>query len=937
MKRLIPGAILFALLCPRLHAALPLSWQASNPPPTNSQLNAVAFGNGLFAAAGQQAIITSPNGMDWVLRYGAVNFEFEVYTIAYANGIFVAGGEGAALVGSSDDGIYWRITGGTITDERINGLTFGNGVFLGVGHSPSLGTAFMLVSRNGNDWVGESPPTTNELRAVAYGNNLFVAVGAMGTIITSPDATNWTTRGSGTAVTLNAITFTGSRFIVGGNTGTVLSSVDGISWTPAAPTSFDIKALASGGGAVVAVGNYAEVGKIQASADGLSWPGNAVEFSSRLYGVTYRPDYFVAVGENGLIVRSSGVVSGETNFWTKPTSGTWEEPYWSLGELPSLSNSAVVFANSGNKTLEINHDTTVSSPTSLQIRNLTVDAPLNSSNLLLLDYAGLTTPLQVAEDFTIGGRGALLDYGSAVRAQNLYVHGSATFAGWADAQLNYAYLGTSSQCGQLTISNAIVGIGRLEVFTNSCGTVLQSGGTNRIGTIWFRGNGSYNLSGGMVTVSNGLNVASSGGLTDLAISGGVMKIIFSPLRLGLSGGMSGGGRIFLEGTGTLDAAGANISVANGTFAQSGGTATVSQFDIDANINGAASAALSGGTLTSSMVFVGYTASGGFLQTGGLHANSGFIGIYGHARLGGVSQQGVYTLAGGRLDAAQEFLYLGRFNQSGGTNFANTIWVNDSGRYVLDGGRVEVNSVFVRSPLLPGEASTFLQNGGSAEIDQLLMSDGGTYQFHGGSLSIRVVTLCCGSRFRRGDVSFVNPFGVLLTGGTFFAGGGSNQLGVLNVSEALGTIDLETGGASALSFQDSRSIAWDGQLVITNWAGSLFGGGADRIYFGSDSNALSSAQLGRITFANPAGLPACNYPARMLATGEIVPVSNRPVLAYSQVAGGFQLHWESGNCQLLSSTNVAGPYQPITPQPTNPYNVTFTEPQRFFILQCQRRP
>jgi hypothetical protein len=49
MKRLISGAILFALFCSRLHAALPLSWQLSNPPPTRWQLDAVSFGTGHFA------------------------------------------------------------------------------------------------------------------------------------------------------------------------------------------------------------------------------------------------------------------------------------------------------------------------------------------------------------------------------------------------------------------------------------------------------------------------------------------------------------------------------------------------------------------------------------------------------------------------------------------------------------------------------------------------------------------------------------------------------------------------------------------------------------------------------------------------------------------------------------------------------------------------
>jgi hypothetical protein len=193
-----------------------------------------------------------------------------------------------------------------------------------------------------------------------------------------------------------------------------------------------------------------------------------------------------------------------------------------------------------------------------------------------------------------------------------------------------------------------------------------------------------------------------------------------------------------------------------------------------------------------------------------------------------------------------------------------------------------------------------------------------------------------SQFRRGNVSFVNSGRFALDGGIFYAGAGSNQLGWLIVGGAQNSlIDLQTGGPSVLSFRDSHDQVWGSpQLVITNWAGSFAGGGADRIYVGTSGSGLTAAQLAKITFANPGGLALGNYPARILATGEVVPDSGRPVLAYSRTANGLQLSWDTNNCQLLSSTNVAGPYQPISPQPASPYNVTFSEPQRFFQLRCQ---
>ncbi len=45
------------------------------------------------------------------------------------------------------------------------------------------------------------------INAAAYGNNTYVVVGELGTIITSPDGTTWTERDSGNSNYLRGITF----------------------------------------------------------------------------------------------------------------------------------------------------------------------------------------------------------------------------------------------------------------------------------------------------------------------------------------------------------------------------------------------------------------------------------------------------------------------------------------------------------------------------------------------------------------------------------------------------------------------------------------------------------------------------------------------------------------------------------------------------------
>src|SRR5690606_12324155 len=53
-----------------------------------------------------------------------------------------------------------------------------------------------------NYWFVSPSGTSNALNGVAYGNDLLVAVGANGTILTSTNGTSWTSRSSGTPFTL---------------------------------------------------------------------------------------------------------------------------------------------------------------------------------------------------------------------------------------------------------------------------------------------------------------------------------------------------------------------------------------------------------------------------------------------------------------------------------------------------------------------------------------------------------------------------------------------------------------------------------------------------------------------------------------------------------------------------------------------------------------
>ena len=94
------------------------------------------------------------------------------------------------------------------TQELLNKLIYINYLigdaetkYMAVGASGTI-----LISPNGNSWISRSSGTAQGLQGVTYGNGLFVTVGQSGTILTSPDGTTWTSRSPGTSSILRDVT-----------------------------------------------------------------------------------------------------------------------------------------------------------------------------------------------------------------------------------------------------------------------------------------------------------------------------------------------------------------------------------------------------------------------------------------------------------------------------------------------------------------------------------------------------------------------------------------------------------------------------------------------------------------------------------------------------------------------------------------------------------
>jgi hypothetical protein len=211
------------------------------------------------------------------------------------------------------------------TSVTLTATTAPGTTFVGWG-DPCWGTVTpCTVTLTSNDWTLTADfslwkihrPFPTSVTGVAALGSTLIAVGAGGSVVTSPDGFAWTGHELSTAATLRGIAAgSGTAVAVGdavGGQATILTTTDGADWTPrASTTSAALAAVAHGGGAFVAVGAG---GAIVSSADGATWFTRTSNTPYDLLSAAYGSSRFVAVGYGGTVLTSP---DGQT--WTGLTS-----------------------------------------------------------------------------------------------------------------------------------------------------------------------------------------------------------------------------------------------------------------------------------------------------------------------------------------------------------------------------------------------------------------------------------------------------------------------------------------------------------------------------------------------------------------------------------------------------------------------------------------
>jgi hypothetical protein len=131
------------------------------------------------------------------------------------------------------------------------GVVYGNGVFVAVGAAGSVQS-----STDGTTWTNRTTANTSLQAGVVYDNGVFVSVGTSGAIQTSTDGTTWTNRTTANTNNQLGVAYGNGVFVSVGTGGAIQTSTDGTTWTNRnSIITIDSDAVAYGNGIFVTVVN----------------------------------------------------------------------------------------------------------------------------------------------------------------------------------------------------------------------------------------------------------------------------------------------------------------------------------------------------------------------------------------------------------------------------------------------------------------------------------------------------------------------------------------------------------------------------------------------------------------------------------------------------------------------------------------------------------
>ncbi len=384
----------------------------------------ITYGNGLFVAVGGgiNSVMTSSDGINWIIREGIIGKNWS--SVTYGNGLFVAVGFSGVM--TSPDGITWISRFGV----TLSSVAFGNGLFVSINTS----NGNIATSSDGITWTYRIIESSSQWNSIAYNNGLFAVVnnnGGVGGVRTSPDGINWTLRDSpsGNWRAINS----GNGIFVAVGQGVVMTSLDGITWISRAGVSFGTwQSITYGNGLFVVVGDGG-TNRVITSTDAITWTKRTASEANQWVSVTYGNGQFIAVsssGTNRVMTSHSGYIynynvnKADGSTYVDGNATVSLSATVDLAGNPTEAPTGTTFAiNTSNPTVALSYSSSLAKA-GTNIITATYDKAVTSAPAISIDQPGITDITSVP----MTGSGKVWTYSYNVNSANgsNYIDGVAT-------------------------------------------------------------------------------------------------------------------------------------------------------------------------------------------------------------------------------------------------------------------------------------------------------------------------------------------------------------------------------------------------------------------------------------------------------------------------------------------------------------------------------
>ena len=319
-------------------------WEWVNPRPQgNGVLDFASDGSLAVAVGGAGLVMTSTDGVDWVVRDSGTGESLR--SVTWGGGEFIAVGSGGAVT-TSPDGVTWQSQ--SLGNIELAGIEWDGSKYVAVGNEFGLTLrAVAVTSTDGATWSVQTlaefdPMSPRPVEGLAWSGSRFVATALFGTVYTSADGIAWTPVQVQPDLINLRIASDGTRFVLVANDATVYTSVDGSVWTPEAaafPGAF-IDRLTWDGSRFLATA----VNQFITSPDASTWTVNTVSAGNLFLGaVTRFAGRNVVASADGAIYTSPDDSSWSTEFAAETTrlwDVTWDgSQFVGVGTGPAIRTS----------------------------------------------------------------------------------------------------------------------------------------------------------------------------------------------------------------------------------------------------------------------------------------------------------------------------------------------------------------------------------------------------------------------------------------------------------------------------------------------------------------------------------------------------------------------------------------------------------------------